>query len=202
MKRQTALLKPTPHRVQDPADFLLTRAVDDGIVRVAFERDPRIRPLHPVVEHVMQEEIRQHRTDDPAVRRAFRPRLPRAVRPLHRGTQPPGNVQADPREVGLVRDGALNQVMRNGPKEVLDVQIDDPVARPAALPGHADGVERGRPRAIAIRVGVEVRVHHRLEHQRHHGLRHTIGHRRNAQRAHAATVLRYFDQPHGRRHGG
>ena len=85
--------------------------MDDRIVRIALERDARISPLHPEIERVMQEEIGQQRTDDTALRRALRPLLHGAVRPLHRGTQPPRNVQPDPRHVRVVRDGALDQVM-------------------------------------------------------------------------------------------
>ena len=173
--------------------------MDDGIVRVAFEQDPRKCPLEPRVEHIMQEEIGQHRTDDTALRRALRPVLQCAVRPLHRRTKPPGSVQSNPREVGMVRDGALDQFMRDGIKKRFDVQIDDPVGRPASVPGLPHGVERGLARAVAIRVGMEMRVHHRLEDHLHHGLRHAVGHRRNAQRPNAAVVLRYFDEPHGRR---
>ena len=45
---------------------------------------------------------------------------------------------------------------------------------------------------------MELRIHHRLQHHLHHGLCDAIGHSRNAQRARAAVVLRYFDEPHGR----
>ena len=46
---------------------------------------------------------------------------------------------------------------------------------------------------------MEVRFHHRLQDHLHDRLRHAIGDRRNAQGARAAALLRYLDEPHGRR---
>ena len=127
MKRQTTLLEPTTNRGQHRSGLLLVLAVDDGIVRVAFKLDTRTRPLHSDIERIMQEEIRQQRTDDTALRRAFRPFLPCAVPPLHRCSKPPRHIQPDPRNVGVTRDCPLDQVMRDGIKEPFDIQVDDPI---------------------------------------------------------------------------
>jgi hypothetical protein len=43
------------------------------------------------------------------------------------------------------------------------------------------------------------RFHPRLQHHLCHRLRHAIGYCWNAERARAASVLFYFDKPHGRR---
>jgi site-specific DNA recombinase len=135
---------------------------------------------------------------DAALRRAFRPLFPRAVRPLHRRTKPPGHIKPDPRQVGVVGDGPLDEVMRDGIKEAPDVQIDDPIRRPASPSSNSHRIERGLAGPIAIRVGMEFRFHHRFEDHRHHGLRHTIGHGRNAERSNATVILRNFDAEHRR----
>jgi hypothetical protein len=198
MKLEAALRKPTANGLQHRPGVSLTGTVDDGIVRVTLEVDTRKRPLHPAIKRVVQEEICQQRTDDAALRRAFRPLLQCAVWTLHRSTQPPRNVQPDPRDVGVTRHGALDQIMRDGIKETFDVQVDDPVGVPAPLPRHPHRVERRLPRSIAVRVGVEVQVHHRLEHHLHHGLCNAIGYGWNAQRARAAAFLLNLDEPHRR----
>jgi site-specific DNA recombinase len=64
---------------------------------------------------------------DAALRRALRPLIPRAVWALHGCPQPPRNVQPDPRNVGVMRHGALDQVVRNGIKEATNVRVEHPV---------------------------------------------------------------------------
>ena len=114
------------------------------------------------------------------MRGPFRPFLPCAIRPLHRRAKPPGDVEPDPRNVGVVRDRSFDEVMRNGVKETFDVHIDDPVGGPASLPGRSHCIERGFAGTVAIRVGMEMRLHQRLEDHLRHGLGHAIGYSRNA----------------------
>jgi hypothetical protein len=117
VKLQFALRESTTDGVQHRTRLPLTPAMDDGIVRIALELDVRKRPPHPEVERVMQEEIGQQRTRHSALRRASRPLFQSAVWFLHRGTKPPCDVQPDPRAVGVVRHGTLDQFMRDGVKE-------------------------------------------------------------------------------------
>src|SRR5215813_3987854 len=169
------------------------------IVSKTLEVDARKRPRHPHVERIMQEQIGQERTEDTALRGAFRPFHQDSVRTLDRGTQPPAHVQPYPGEFSMVRHGTFDEVMRNGIKKCFDVQIDHPVDAPTAFPRHCHRVKRGPLRSIAIGVRVETRLHQWLQHHLHDRLRHTVGNGRNAEWARAAVVLRYLDEPHGRR---
>src|SRR6516164_6275741 len=169
------------------------------IVSETLEVDGRKRPRYPHVERIMQEQVGQERTDDTALRGAFRPFHQDPVRTLNRGTQPPAHVQPYPGEFSVVRHGAFDEVMRNGIKECFDVQVDHPVDAPAAFPRHCHRVKRRPLRSIAIGVRVETRLHCWLQHHLHDRLRHTVGNGRNAEWARAAVVLWYLDEPHGRR---
>src|SRR5262249_43531045 len=70
---QTALCKPTPDALQYCSRLRFAPAMDDYIVSKTLEVDARKRPRHPHVERIMQEQIGQERTDDTALRGAFRP---------------------------------------------------------------------------------------------------------------------------------
>src|SRR6266581_6671759 len=137
-------------------------------------------------------------SDDAALRRASGPRFQGTVRQLNGGTQPPRDVQPEPRNLGMVSHGALDQIVIQGVEEGLDVKINDPVVLPAALPRHTYRIERRLAGSIAVRGGVEHRLHAGLEDHLRDRLRHSIGYRRDAEWALAAVVLRYFDQTHGR----
>ena len=108
--------------------------VHNRIIRVALKRTLRERAPHPDVECIVQEEVGQERTDDAALRRSSGPRFQGTVQHLNGGTQPPRDVQPEPRNVGVVSHGAFDEIVIQGVKESLDVHIDDPVVRPAALP--------------------------------------------------------------------
>src|SRR5271157_6053847 len=197
MKLQSAFGKATPDGFQHRSCFLLAPAVDDGVVRVTLDPDARILSLHPEVERVVQEQVGQQRTDDPSLRGPLRPLHESAVPTFDRGAQPPPNIQADPSQIRVAGQGTLDEVMRNGIKEGSDVQIDDPVAVPAPFPRHSHRVKRRAARSIAVGVGVEPGFHLWLHDHLDHCLRHAVGNGRNAERARAAVVLRYLDEPHG-----
>jgi hypothetical protein len=63
--------------------------MDNGIVREALEPDVRIRPVHPQIERIMQEQIGKQRTNDTPLWGSLRPLLESSVRTFDRGTQPP-----------------------------------------------------------------------------------------------------------------
>ena len=73
--------------------------MDNRIIRIALKPDARILPLHPEIERIVQEQVGKQRTDHTALRGAFGPLLPGAVRALDGGAKPPPNVQADPGQV-------------------------------------------------------------------------------------------------------
>src|SRR5215475_2611859 len=114
MKFQTALCKPAPDGLPYCSRLRFAPAMDAYIVSETLEVDGRKRPRHPHVERIMQEQVGQERTDDTALRGAFRPFHQDPVRTLDRGTQPPAHVQPYPGEFSVVRHGAFDKVMRNG----------------------------------------------------------------------------------------
>src|SRR3954453_1014892 len=59
MKFQTAFRQARPDRLQQLLRLSLALGVDDHIIRIALELDTRVVPPHPVIERVMQKEIRQ-----------------------------------------------------------------------------------------------------------------------------------------------
>ena len=138
-------------------------------------------------------------SEDATLRCAASRCLERPVLHLHRGSQPPGHIEPDPRKVCVMGDGTFDQIMRNGPKEVLDVQVDDPIGVPAPLPRNTDRIQRRLAGPITVRVGMEHWFHSRLERHLHDCLRHTVPDCRDAERALTAIVLRYLHAPHRRR---
>ena len=147
----------------------------------------------------MQEQIGEQWTNDTALRGSLRPLHERSIRTFDRGAQPPSNVETNPSQIRVVGHGALDEVVRNGIKERFDVQIYDPVDLPAAFPRHPDRVERRTAGSIAVGVRMELRLHQGLQDHLDDRLRHAVGNGRNAERARAAVVLRYLDEPHRRR---
>jgi hypothetical protein len=65
MKFQAALPKPIPDGSQHCLCLTLAPAMDNGIVRVALERDTRVIPPHPLIKRIVQEQVGQQRTDYP-----------------------------------------------------------------------------------------------------------------------------------------
>ena len=96
MKLQATVCKAIPNGFVHRPSFLLTPAVDDGIVSKSFERVVREGSLHPRIERIMEEEIRQERARNPALRGPVCPLKEGTIRTLDRGTQPPANVQMEP----------------------------------------------------------------------------------------------------------
>src|ERR1017187_205803 len=148
----------------------------------AYSRKARAETSsHPLVERVVQEEVRQERGNDPALRRPLRPLLQGAVFTLHGSAKPPRDVEPHPWIVGVMCHGALDQRMIQTLKEGFDVQVDDPVGAPASLPRHCDRIDRRSARSIAVRVGMERGFHHRLEDHLHNRLRDAVPHRGDAE---------------------
>jgi hypothetical protein len=67
------------HRLSNLSGLGLSPAVDHDIVRVPLERHVWVGLFHPGVEREMQENIREHWTDDAALRRPGLPLLKGAI---------------------------------------------------------------------------------------------------------------------------
>jgi hypothetical protein len=111
VKLQTALLEPIADRFEHLLRVPLAPAMDDRVVGIALELDRWKIPAHPDIERVVQEQVGEQRTDDPTLRRALRSLLVGTVWSSHWGTKPPRDVQADPRKVGVLGDGSLDEIM-------------------------------------------------------------------------------------------
>ena len=68
MQSQPDLFHPVPDRGHQSPGLAFGDAVHDHIVGITFEPDARILPVHPHIERVMQKQIRQDGTYDPALR--------------------------------------------------------------------------------------------------------------------------------------
>src|SRR5271165_4756568 len=88
MKRQSAVSEPPLKRCAQCPRLLLTAAVAYRIIGIALEGDARMVPTHPHVERVMEKEIRQEGTDDPALRRSSFSADEAAICHLNRRSQP------------------------------------------------------------------------------------------------------------------
>ena len=89
MHLQPTVLEATLDAAQDLLRLLPGPAVRHYIIRIALERNIRMRTTHPLVERQVQEDISQKRTGYTALRCPRLPRDLRAVLPLYRGFKPP-----------------------------------------------------------------------------------------------------------------
>src|SRR5215831_7518936 len=104
MQHQPAGREACLQRVSQCLCLLGTPAVADGIVRVPFERDAGKVPRHPHVEGVVQEQIREARTDNPTLRSSCRTRINAAILHLYWSLQPALDVENHPRAIRMLMD--------------------------------------------------------------------------------------------------
>jgi len=91
------------------------------------------------------------------------------------------------------------QVRVDAVKEVLDIEIKDPVMAPASLPRPVDRIERRFVGPVSIGIKVKLGLHQRFQMPFDHHLGDAICDRGNPQRARLAIALRYVDPPDRRR---
>jgi len=163
---------PSPVQHRSQAARLLHRNLHQRswhtIVGVPFERDGRIVPGHPPVEHEVPEDVRQQGGERTALPASAHPLGRCSVVSDERCFQPPLHVQADPPgfpvEIGIHRGQEFVAV-----EVPSDVEVDHPGVFPRPFPGHRDRVQRRPARPVPERVGVEPRLRPRAQHQ--HGRR-------------------------------
>src|SRR5665213_1921545 len=112
----------------------------DRVVSVAFERDGWIFPLHPEIERIMKKEVRQHGTDNSALRGSALPGNQGPIRHTHGRSQPPFKVEQNPWAFRVPPHRSHQEVPIDLIEETLDVEVEHPVMRPATLPGFDQGV--------------------------------------------------------------
>ncbi len=199
MKRQSAVSKPPLKRCAQRPRLLLTAAVAYRIIGIALEGNARMVPTHPHVERVMEKEIRQEGTDDPALRRSSFPADEAAIRHLNGRSQPSFEVEQHPRAVRMLAHRPHQQLPIDIIEEGFDVQIEHPVVAPAAPPRHADCIERRFAGSISVGVVVKMWFHERLQGSFDHHLGDAVGDRGYPQRPGSTIVLRYVHPSHRRR---
>src|SRR5262249_54550533 len=96
MEFEAAFLQPLSDTRRESLSFGLRSAMHHSIVCVSSPRIARKRPCHPVIEHVVQKEIRKHRTYDSALRSASCPFDQRSICVLERRLEPSLDVQNQP----------------------------------------------------------------------------------------------------------
>ncbi len=142
------------HLQRDLIRTLVKRVeIDREDVNVVLRVTPS--PIGPGSHGPRGERVLHHRgrSSDTPLRGTLRPLHEGSVRRLDGCTQPPPNIQLHPGEVRVVGHGPFDQVMRDGIKAGLDVQIDDPIGAPAALPRRPDRIQRRPAGTIGIGQG-------------------------------------------------
>jgi hypothetical protein len=142
MELQSTLREPLLQLLPQALRLRLRLTVANRVIGIAFERDVRMVPRHPHSERVMSEEVRQQRAADPALGCPLPPSDPRAVGPLHGGFQPPLDGQPHPWAVGVLLHRPQHELVVNGVKEALDVEIEHPVIAPTTFARLTDGLDR------------------------------------------------------------
>jgi len=190
MEFQFTFRKPLPQHVQHLTSLLFAVAVDDGIVRIAFERTCRKLPLHPQIERVVQEQIRQDRAHHRTLWRPFLAMNQGAIRHADRCFEPTLDVQQHPCAVRMMAYGFHQKFSVDFIKETSDVQIEHPVLTPASLPRHGQCILCRPTGAIPIRVHMKHRFQYGLQDSLHNRLGDAIRDRWNSQRPRSSIVLR------------
>src|SRR6202049_4349254 len=105
-------------------------AVDNHVICVPFERTVRMFPVHPPIERIMHEEVGEQRRNRRTLWGSPLSCDEGPVWALHRGLQPPFDVEQYPSFVGVVSDRFQQQIMRNAVEEGPDIKIEYPVLSP------------------------------------------------------------------------
>src|SRR5204862_5017352 len=170
----------------------------NGVIRIALERDARIGSLHPHIERVVQEQIRQGGAYDASLRSSRHSRHNAAILQLDRSLQPALDVEQHPWTVRMTTDCPEQQLPINAVEIGLYVEIEHPVVPPAPLTSLAHGIDRRFAGPVAIGVGVEHRLQPRLQVATGNFLSDSVSDSWNAQRARTALRLRNFHSSHRR----
>ena len=125
--------------------LLLGVAADDHIIRVALEPTAGVFAVHPLVERIVHEEVREQRRDRGSLWGSDLSRRGGSVCHRHGGFEPPFDAQQHPPLVGVVSDRPHEQVMANAVEEGPDIEIEHPVPAPQRLRATANASWALRP---------------------------------------------------------
>jgi len=133
MELQSTIREALLQRIFQMFGLLPCAAVTNTIIGVPLEGNARIVPLHPRIEGIVQEQVRQQRTDHAALRGTFIPPLKLPIAQLHRGRQPSLDIESYPLVLGMVTHRPHQEFMIDIIEETLDIQVNNPVVAPTAL---------------------------------------------------------------------
>ena len=125
--------------------LLLGVAVDDHIIRVTLERTAGVFAVHPLVEPIVHEEVREQRRDRRSLWGSPLSRRGGSVSHRHGGFEPPLDVEQHPTLVAVVSDRPHEQIMGNAVEEGPDIEIEHPVLVPTTLASHGQRVMGASP---------------------------------------------------------
>jgi len=128
--------------------------------------------------------------DHSALRGSLRARDARPFRRLHIALQPSLDIEPNPRLRDVLAHGLHEEMVVEGVKEALDIEINHPVIPPAMGPRLRESLMGACPGPIPERGGMKDGFQSRLDPLLYHRLRHPIRHRRNPQRAYPSTRFR------------
>src|SRR3954469_5079242 len=158
----------------DGLRLLLRPAVYQPVIRIPTPWKLRVRPRHPEIERIVQEEICQYWADDTTLRCSTRSFHPRTILQDHRCRQPSFNVQDCPLALDVFLDSPRQERVVDVVEQAFDIELEYPILFPAALPRRSNGIERRFSGPITIGVWQECRVQVRLDDHLDNHLRHTI----------------------------
>ena len=175
--------------LQQTLRLLTTGHVHDNVVGVPLELHLRYSRLHPLVESFVQIQVRKHRADHAALRRAAITGDKRSILLHHRGAQPALTVKQDVPLVQVLTQHGQQLLMVDRVKERSDIQIDHKPMLAAAAVTPPQGIVGAATRAVTVGIRVKLALHHRFQFRSYHLLRHAVEDRRDAQRPLFAITL-------------
>src|SRR6478736_2906403 len=123
MKLQAALCQARLKFGLKGLGFLLVLAVNQSIISIPTPRKVWMRPRHPKIERVMQEQVRQNRADNTTLRGATLSLSLRAVFMLHGRRQPSFDVEQRPFAFHMLPDSPQQKFVVDVVKQALDVEL-------------------------------------------------------------------------------
>jgi hypothetical protein len=103
--------------------FLLASAVNQPVISIPTPRKVRVRPRHPEIERVMQEQVRQNRADNTTLRGATLSLSLRPVFVFHGRRQPSFDVEQRPFACHMLPDSPQQKFVVDIVEQTLDVEL-------------------------------------------------------------------------------
>src|SRR5215831_4579822 len=123
MQLQAALCQTRLKFGLDGLGFLLVPAVNQSIIRIPTPRKVRVRPRHPEIERVMQEQVRQNWADNTTLRGATLSLSLRTVFAFHGRRQPSFDVEQRPFACYMLPNSPQQKFVVHIVKQTFDVEL-------------------------------------------------------------------------------